>query len=187
MGISDDTRRGLINTIGASYRTPPGVRHRLLRLYGVTLGDSAVVRAGFYLDNRNVTIGDETFVNSACHFDGQSAISIGARCDIGMGVLFCTSTHDAGGPERRAGTPTSAPITIGDGSWIGARVTLLAGVNVAPGCVIAAGAVVARDTEPHGLYGGVPAVRLRDLSPSPAAHRTTGRRLRASSAAASLR
>jgi maltose O-acetyltransferase len=40
-------------------------------------------------------------------------------------------------------------------------------VSVAHGCIVAAGAVVVRDTLPDGLYGGVPAIRLRDLSPVP--------------------
>ena len=168
MPIGADARRGLINTIAASYLTPPSVRHRLLRLYGVTVGDAAIFRAGFYLDNLDLAIGDGTFINSGCHFEGRSPISIGARCDIGMEVMFCTSTHVAGGPGRRAGPPTSAPITVGDGCWIGARAVLLPGVSVADGCVVAAGAVVASDTLPHGLYGGVPAARLRDLSFPPA-------------------
>jgi maltose O-acetyltransferase len=168
MAIGDDARRGLINTIAASHLTPPAVRHRLLRWYGVTIGTAAVFRAGFYLDNLGLTIGDGTFINSGCYFEGRSPIAIGSRCDIGMEVMFCTSTHIPGGPERRAGTPTSAPITVGDGCWIGARATLLPGVSVAPGCVVAAGAVVASDTLRDGLYGGVPAVRLRDLGAPPA-------------------
>ena len=168
MAIGADARRGLINTIAASYLTPPSVRHRLLRWYGVTLGEAVIFRAGFYLDNVDLTLGDGTFINAGCYFDGQSPISIGARCDIGMEVMFCTSTHLAGGPERRAGAPTSAPITVGDGCWIGARATILPGVSVAEGCVVAAGAVVASETLPHGLYGGVPAARLRDLSLAPA-------------------
>jgi acetyltransferase-like isoleucine patch superfamily enzyme len=40
---------------------------------------------------------------------------------------------------------------------------VLPGVTVAAGCVTAAGAVVAADTEPDGLYAGVPATRIRDL------------------------
>ena len=168
MPIGADARRGLINTIAASYLMPPSVRHRLLRWYGVTLGDAAIVRAGFYLDKLDLTIGDGTFINAGCYFDGRSPISIGARCDIGMEVMFCTSTHVAGGPARRAGPAISAPITVGDGCWIGARAALLPGVSVAPGCVVAAGAVVASDPLPDGLYGGVPAARVGDLSFVPA-------------------
>ena len=99
MPIGADARRGLINTIAASYVTPPALRQRLLRWYGVTLGEGAIVRAGFYLDNLDLTIGEGSFINAGCYFDGLSPISIGARCDIGMEVMFCTSTHLAGGPD----------------------------------------------------------------------------------------
>ena len=41
--------------------------------------------------------------------------------------------------------------------WIGANAVILAGVNIATGTVVAAGAVVGRDTEPYTIVGGVPA------------------------------
>lgn len=43
------------------------------------------------------------------------------------------------------------------------RAMLLPGVTVGKGCVVAAGAVVAADCAPNGLYGGVPARRIKDL------------------------
>ena len=75
---------------------------------------------------------------------------------------------------RRAGQPTVAPIVVGDGCWIGTRATLLPGVTVAPGCIVAAGAVLTRDTRPNGLYGGVPAVLLQRTGAHP--RRRTPRR-----------
>ncbi|WP_308493924.1 acyltransferase [Microbacterium terrisoli] len=75
--------------------------------------------------------------------------------------MFVTATHVVGDATRRAAAATSAPIVVGDGVWIGARAIILPGVSIGDGCVIAAGAVVARDCEPHGLYGGVPAMRIR--------------------------
>ncbi len=41
---------------------------------------------------------------------------------------------------------------------------IMPGVTIAEGCVVAAGAVVTRSTEPNGLYAGNPAVRKKDLS-----------------------
>ena len=43
------------------------------------------------------------------------------------------------------------------------RAIILPGVTIAEGCVIAAGAVVNKSTEPDGLYAGVPARRVKDL------------------------
>jgi maltose O-acetyltransferase len=55
------------------------------------------------------------------------------------------------------------PVTIEDGCWIGANATVLPGVRIAGGTVIAAGAVVTRDCEPNSLYAGVPATRIKAL------------------------
>jgi maltose O-acetyltransferase len=48
--------------------------------------------------------------------------------------------------------------------WMGARVTVLPGVTVGDGCVIAAGAVVTKDCEPGGVYAGLPARRIRSVA-----------------------
>jgi maltose O-acetyltransferase len=52
-------------------------------------------------------------------------------------------------------------VRIGDRCWIGARATILPGVSIGDGTVVAAGAVVTKDCEPDALYAGVPARRLR--------------------------
>ncbi len=69
-----------------------------------------------------------------------------------------------GGHKLRAGKSVFNPITIGGGVWIGADVTILPGVKIADGCVIGAGAVVTKSTQPDGLYVGNPSKRIKDLS-----------------------
>ena len=167
MAIGEEALRGLVNTIVASHCMPPGIRHRLLRWYGVTMGRGAVIRPGFYVDNHDLTVGDGSFINMGCRFDGYAPINIGANCDIGMEVMFFSTTHRDGGPGRRAGTPISTAINVGDGCFIGSRAVIVPGVSLAPGCVVAAGAVVEEDTLPDGVYAGVPAVRLRNLNGVP--------------------
>lgn len=52
---------------------------------------------------------------------------------------------------------TQKDIIIGNDVWIGFGAQIMAGVKIADGCVIGAGAVVTKDTEPYGVYLGVPA------------------------------
>lgn len=50
--------------------------------------------------------------------------------------------------------------TIGDDVWIGYGATVLSGVNIGDGAIIAAGSVVIKDVEAYAVYGGNPAKKL---------------------------
>ena len=54
-------------------------------------------------------------------------------------------------------------IVIGSNVWIGGSVTILPGVHIGDGCVIGAGSVVTKDTEPNSIYVGNPAKMLKRI------------------------
>ena len=141
---------------------PRGLRWRLLRLLGMDIAHSAI-SPGVWFGSARVTIGQGTFVNRECMFSTHERITLGSNVDVGMRVTFITATHEVGPPSRRAGLHKTAPITVGDGAWIGAGVIILPGVMVGAGAIIAAGAVVTSDCMPNRVYGGVPARELRSL------------------------
>ena len=90
-------------------------------------------------------------------------IEIGRHCDLGPDCLILTGSHEIGDSRQRAGEVIARPVKIGDGCWIGARVTILGGVSIGRGCVVAAGAVVTRDIPDNCMVGGVPARIIREL------------------------
>ena len=49
------------------------------------------------------------------------------------------------------------PVTLCGDNWIGANVTILKGVTIGEGAVVAAGSLVIRDVPPYAIVGGVPA------------------------------
>ncbi|HEU4657667.1 MAG TPA: acyltransferase [Capillimicrobium sp.] len=160
----DDRRWNLaVNVVAASIAVGERRRGRLLRRAGLRVHPEARVQHGCWFFGANVTIGATTWVNHRCYFDARDEIVVGDRCDLGMEVMLCTSTHEPGDRTRRAGRYRSAPVRIEDGCWLGSRAIVLPGVTIGEGCVVAAGAVVVEDCEPHGLYAGVPARRVRDL------------------------
>jgi maltose O-acetyltransferase len=161
--LTSRIRQRVLNSVAAADAVPPRLRRRLLRWCGVIVPCPGELRERFFFDGLDVAIGAGTYINTSCYFDCTARIEIGANCNIAPGVMFFTGTHLHGDENRRAGATISAPIVVGDGCWIGARVMILPGVTIAKGCVIGAGAVVTRDTLPDGLYVGIPAVRLRDL------------------------
>ncbi len=111
----------------------------------------------------NFTVGSACWFNAGSTFDATDAIVIGDRVRIGPEVLVLTSGHHFGDHAERAGLVSRAPVSIGSGVWLGARVIILPGVSIGDGAVVAAGAVVTRPVPADQLVAGVPARPIRDL------------------------
>jgi maltose O-acetyltransferase len=152
-----------VNVIAASFLVGVDRRRALLRRAGIELADDTTVQPGCFFFGAQASIGARTWINHRCYFDTRAPVHIGRFCSVGMEAMFCTSGHEIGPHERRGGPYRSAAIRVGDGTWIGTRALLLPGVDIGPGCVIAAGAVVSESCAADGLYAGVPARRIRDL------------------------
>lgn len=141
-------------------------RHWLLRCCGASLGRGVALGGAVKAYGAFLSIGDETWVSSETIFYASAAspVVIGSRCDIGHGVHFVTGSHSRGGAGRRAGDGHSLPIHVGNGSWIGARATVLGGARIGSGTVVGAGAVVLPGEYPDNvLLAGVPAVVKKQL------------------------
>lgn len=129
-----------------------------------SVGNGTRIRKHIYVNSfRKLSIGKNCFINRGVQFDCSGSVSIGDNCSIGFNTLVTTSTHlekDRVAEDGR--TVIGEPVTIGNGVWIGANSTILPGTEIGDYCIIAAGAVVKGKLEPHGVYGGVPAKRIRD-------------------------
>jgi acetyltransferase-like isoleucine patch superfamily enzyme len=74
--------------------------------------------------------------------------------------MFLTRGHAPGPAAQRAGAVVRSPIVIENGAWLGARCTILPGVTVGAGSVIAASVIVAQDVPPNTLITGAQKVSL---------------------------
>ncbi len=112
-----------------------------------------------------VSVGRRVYINKFLMIDGLGDITIEDDARIGPACKLITSTHEiTRNPQARASRETAhVPIVIERGAWLCAGTVVLPGVTIREGCVIAAGAVVTKTTQPNGLYAGIPAVRKRDL------------------------
>ena len=155
-------RDAVINTIAASSLIPLEFRYLIYKFYGIETKTKRIY-PGCFFGGRDVKIEQGTFINYRCFFDNCGAIEIGDNCSIGMEVMFCTSHHEIGKREKRAGKEVGLPIKLGQGCWIGTRVIILPGVTIGDGCIVAAGAVVTKNCESNGLYAGIPAKRVKEL------------------------
>lgn len=153
----------LVNTIASSKLMPHEIRYFFYKAYGIST-QTKNINPDCFMGGNRISIGQNTFINYGCRLDNSGEIIIGANCDIGFEVLVCTSTHVLGESTRRAGKAIGKQIVIKNGCWIGARTTILGGVTIGEGCVIAAGSLVNKDCESNGLYAGVPAKRIKELT-----------------------
>lgn len=153
----------IINEIAASYVIPRHLRYAIYKAYGIKTKTSNIFPK-CYMGGNKIIIGKGTFINNGCFLDNSETIHIGDNCQIGMEVLLCTASHHIGNENMRGGISNNKSIVIEDGCWLGARVTVLPGVKVQRGCVIAAGSIVTTDCQANGLYAGIPARRIRELN-----------------------
>lgn len=114
---------------------------------------------------QNITIGKNSYINGGYIIATPGAkIVIGDDCLISYEVHIRTSMHnysDRSVKIREQGSKEK-DVIIGNDVWIGFGAQIMPGVNIGDGCVIGAGAVVTRDTDPYGVYTGVPARKIKE-------------------------
>lgn len=120
-------------------------------LENLSVGDGTSIPKGstFYCTRAPLTIGKKVI------FGPHPTIITGDhRIDM-VGKYIIDVTDEEKGPEH------DAPVVIEDDVWCGANVTILKGVTIGRGSVVAAGAVVTKSFPPYSIIGGVPAKLLR--------------------------
>ncbi len=152
----------LTANINGAYHTPEELRSLMSELIGKPLDEAFGLFPPFYTDcGQNITIGRHTFINMGCSFQDWGGITVGDDCLIGHNCTICTVNHSK--EAARRGDMTCSPVRIGNRVWVGANVTILPGVSIGDGAIIAAGAVVTRDVEAGTVVGGVPAKFIKQI------------------------
>ena len=133
-----------------------GLRWAFMKMSIKHLGKgSFVMRKVNVVNPANVSIGDHVVINKAVMLDGRAAdLIIGDNVDIAQETNIWTLEHDVNDENHRV---VSGKVIIEDHSWIASRVTILPGVHIGRGAVVASGAVVTKDVPPMAIVGGVPA------------------------------
>jgi acetyltransferase-like isoleucine patch superfamily enzyme len=127
----------------------------------VSIGSFSQVIASTSLSNPGIGIrlGDRVGIGEFAYLGGGGGLTIGSDCIVGQYFSCHPENHnfnDLDALIRLQGVSRKG-IEIGEGCWIGAKVTILDGAKIGNHCVIAAGAVVAGDFADYSVIGGVPA------------------------------
>jgi len=107
---------------------------------------------------KNIFIGHNCVINKKVLLDGRGGqIKIGNNVDIGQETNIWTLEHDVNDEYHKS---IGADVIIEDYVWIASRVTILPGVKIGKGAVIACGAVVTKNVNSYEIVGGIPAKKI---------------------------
>jgi acetyltransferase-like isoleucine patch superfamily enzyme len=131
------------------------LRLAYLRIFVKHIGkNTTILRNVQILSPHNVSIGDDTLINNNVLLDGRGGLIIGNNVDIAQEVNIWSLGHDVNDDNHNS---IGGLVVIHDYVWIASRSTILHGVNVNHGAVIACGSVVTKDVQANTIVGGVPA------------------------------
>ena len=123
----------------------------------VFVHENVLIRSFNYL----ITIGENTTINRNTIIEGK--VTIGANCSIAPNVVIVGQNHVFSERDKaiKLQGSESKGIVVHDDVWVGANSTIVDGVIIGKGSVVAAGAVVTKDVAPFSVVGGVPAKMIK--------------------------
>lgn len=132
----------------------------ILRFFGATIGKGVVIKPRVNIHfpwklvvGNNVWIGEEAFL---LNFE---QLSIGDNVCISQRTFLCGGNHDYKTPSMPY---RNGPITLMDGSWVGASTFVGPNVTIGIDTVVSAGSVVTQSLEGNGIYRGNPAIFIKN-------------------------
>ena len=146
----------------------------------IRLGRKVMVEGELYIFKHggSIEIGEFSYVGKGTLIRSGESIKIGRHVLVSHGVnIFDTNSHEVNFEERaeqymialdsgqnpEKGSVETAPVVIDDHVWISFGVTILKGIHVGEGAIIAANSVVTKDVPPFTLVAGNPAKCVKTL------------------------
>ena len=117
----------------------------------------------------SLVIGAQCSIGEGAHITAANSIRIGNHVLLGKHVTISDNNHGEGSlaeidiPPTRRPLISKGPIFIEDNVWIGEKATILAGVTVGRGAIVAANSVVTKDVPSGSVVAGVPAKVIRTM------------------------
>jgi acetyltransferase-like isoleucine patch superfamily enzyme len=163
-------------TVGSNVKIEEGAEVQCLARQGVTLGNGVTIGRGASIrpssyygmePGEGMEVGDGTAIGAFAWIGASGHVRIGKDVLFGPRVVMIPENHNFEDLDRtiKSQGVTRDGIEIGDDCWIGCNVTILSGVTIGHGSIVAAGAVVRSDVEPYSIVGGVPAKLIRMRAP----------------------
>lgn len=131
----------------------------VLRSFGAKIGKNVIIKPQVKITFPwKLTVGDHVWLGEECWLLNLERITIGSHVCISQRAFLCAGSHDFKQPRFDLIT---RPITLEDGTWIGAGAWVGPGVTAGTHAVLTAGSVAAKNLDAWGIYRGDPAVLIK--------------------------
>ncbi len=140
-------------------------RNEIMRELFKSVGKNVWIEPDFRCEfGKNITIGDNVYINFGCVILDCGQVTIGSDTLIGPNVGLFSGNHTTDAEERAAGGLIPKPITIGRRVWLCGNVNVVPGVTIGDDTVIGAGSVVTHDIPSGVVAAGNPCRVLRKIT-----------------------
>ena len=140
-------------------------KNRMAKAIVKEFGENANIIPPFTCDyGCNVKVGDNTVINHSGVFLDTNEINIGKHALIGPKSGLYGAIHPFDVEARNEGIEKAKTINIGDGAWLGGKVTVVPGVSIGKHSVIGAGSVVTKDIPDDVVAVGNPCRVIRKIT-----------------------
>jgi acetyltransferase-like isoleucine patch superfamily enzyme len=137
------------------------------RLHSVGFGLKLNGRLHYISSPNKVILGNNVHIGDNCYLKTEGGLTIGHNCHISRNLTLYTVNHDYNG----AGLPYDSneifkPVVIGDNVWVGMNVSIMPGISIGEGAIIALGTIVNRDVKPYEVVGPalIQTIKYRDVN-----------------------
>lgn len=144
----------------------------------IKIGDNSMVKGSLYVSsNGSIEIGDHFYMGSNSFIGSEQSIRIGRCVIISNDVHIYDNNNHPTAPRERENMclsgfmndnwawhhSASAPVVIEDNVWIGQYCSILKGVTIGKGSIVATRAVVTKNVPPYTIVAGNPAKVVKQL------------------------
>jgi len=135
------------------------VRVSVLRAFGANVASGVVIKPGVRVKYPwLLSVGANSWIGEEVWIDNLAPVKIGSNACVSQGAYLCTGNHDWTDPAFRLIVES---ISLGDGSWVGARAIMCPGASLGECSIASAGSVVTESIPPFEIHAGNPARLVR--------------------------